>query len=228
MSLITQSPPVITIDGPSGSGKGTIAKQLADQLGYRWLDSGALYRLMALAALNHGVDLSNESVLATLAAALDVHFTVADNRIVTILEGADVSSDIRMERVSMAASKVAAIPAVREALLQRQRDFRCLPGLVAEGRDMGTTVFPDALVKVFLTASEEERAKRRFLQLQEQGVSVSLRDLLEDIRARDARDVNRTISPLLPAKDAILLDSTESSIAEVVQKILTLVRERIH
>ncbi|WP_226702667.1 (d)CMP kinase [Microbulbifer elongatus] len=228
MTDATTKAPVVTIDGPSGSGKGTIAKLLADRLGYALLDSGALYRLTALAALDAGVDLADEERLAEIAANLDIRFAIANGEVAAVLAGKDVSRDIRMERVSMAASKVAAVPAVRAALLQRQRDFRGLPGLVADGRDMGTTVFPDAPVKVFLTASAEERARRRFDQLQGRGVSVSLRDLLEDIRARDDRDMNRAASPLAPAEDAVVLDSTDIDIDGVLQKVLELVQKRIN
>ncbi|MFV8781706.1 (d)CMP kinase [Microbulbifer sp. SA54] len=224
---MTKLAPVVTIDGPSGSGKGTIAKLLADRLGYALLDSGALYRLTALAALNAGVDLADGARVADIAANLDIRFAIANGEVSAVLEGVDVSRDIRMEEVSMAASKVAAIPAVREALLQRQRDFRAAPGLVADGRDMGTTVFPDAPVKIFLTASAEERARRRYAQLQGRGVSVSLRDLLEDIRARDDRDMNRAASPLAPAEDAVVLDSTDIDIDGVLQKVLELVQQRV-
>ncbi|WP_295797961.1 (d)CMP kinase [uncultured Microbulbifer sp.] len=227
MNQATSPTPVVTIDGPSGSGKGTIAKLVADKLGYALLDSGALYRLTALAALNAGVDLSDEARLAELAANLDIRFDIANGEVSAVMGGEDVSRDIRMERVSMAASKVAAVPAVRQALLQRQRDFRAAPGLVADGRDMGTTVFPDAPVKIFLTASAEERARRRFAQLQGRGVSVSLRDLLEDIRARDDRDMNRAASPLAPAEDAVVLDSTDIDIDGVLTKVLELVHQRI-
>ncbi|MCA0892203.1 (d)CMP kinase [Microbulbifer agarilyticus] len=226
-STSTLPAPVVTIDGPSGSGKGTIAKLLADKLGFSLLDSGALYRLTALAALDAGADLEDESAVASIAANLDIRFAIAGGEVSAVLAGEDVSRDIRMERVSMAASKVAALPAVRDALLQRQRDFRALPGLVADGRDMGTTVFPDAPVKVFLTASAEERARRRFDQLQGRGVSVSLRDLLEDIRARDDRDMNRAASPLAPAEDAVVLDSTDIDIDGVLRKVLELVQKNI-
>lgn len=227
MSDSNRLPLVVTIDGPSGSGKGTIAKLLADRLGFTLLDSGALYRAAALAALNRAVDLADEEALTQVAKTLDVHFAVNGGQLQVLLEGREVTDDIRMERVSMAASSVAAIPGVRAALLQRQRDFRMEPGLVADGRDMGTTVFPDAPVKVFLTASAEERARRREAQLREKGVSVSLRDLLDDIRARDAQDMNRKASPLAPAEDAVELDSTGVDIEEVLRRVLSLVQERI-
>ncbi|MCU1754478.1 (d)CMP kinase [Pseudomonas helleri] len=213
--------PVITIDGPSGSGKGTVAGSLAKHLGWALLDSGALYRLLAFAAGNHGVELDNEELLSKLAAHLDVQFVGATEgkpaRI--ILEGEDVTQAIRNEVVAAGASKVAALPAVREALLQRQRAFREFPGLVADGRDMGTVVFPDAPLKIFLTASAEERARRRYLQLKAKGDDVSLSGLLDEIRARDERDTQRAIAPLKPAADAIQLDSTELSIEQVLERI---------
>lgn len=215
--------PVITIDGPSGSGKGTVAGLLARRLGWNLLDSGALYRLLAFAASNHGVDLTNEELLKALAAHLDVQFLAAEEgqlqRI--ILEGDDVSNDIRNEHVGAGASQVAALPAVREALLQRQRAFRETPGLIADGRDMGTVVFPDAPLKIFLTASAEERARRRYLQLKAKGDDVSLPSLLDEIRARDERDTQRSVAPLKPAADAIQLDSTELSIEQVLERILS-------
>ncbi|BAP41046.1 (d)CMP kinase [Pseudomonas sp. 21LCFQ02] len=215
--------PVITIDGPSGSGKGTIAGLLATQLGWCLLDSGALYRLLAFAASNHGVDLTNEEALKLLAAHLDVQFEVGDNgqqqRI--ILEGEDVTHAIRNEQVGSGASQVASLPAVRDALLQRQRAFQEQPGLVADGRDMGTVVFPDAPLKIFLTASAEERARRRYLQLKAKGDDVSLSSLLDEIRVRDERDTQRAVAPLKPAHDAIQLDSTELSIDQVLQRILS-------
>ena len=217
------SAPVITIDGPSGSGKGTVAGILAKRLGWNLLDSGALYRLLAFAAGNHGVALDNEALLEKLAAHLDVQFIGATDgkpaRI--ILEGDDVTHAIRSETVAAGASKVAALPAVRDALLQRQRAFLEFPGLVADGRDMGTVVFPDAPLKVFLTASAEERARRRYLQLKAKGDDVSLSGLLDEIRARDERDTQRAIAPLKPAADAIQLDSTELSIDQVLEKIMS-------
>ncbi len=215
---------VVTIDGPSGSGKGTICHLLAEKLGFHLLDSGALYRLTALAAIHHGVDTKNEDALEVLAGHLDVQFKVAGNDIKIVLEGEDVSRAIRKEEVGMNASIVAAYPKVRSALLARQRDFRQAPGLVADGRDMGTTVFPDAAVKIFLTASAEERADRRYKQLIDKGESVSLAALLEDIKARDERDSSRSASPLVPADDALVLDSTRMSIEEVLEAVLEAVQ----
>ena len=222
------SAPVITIDGPSGSGKGTVAGILAKRLGWNLLDSGALYRLLAFAAGNHGVALDNEALLEKLAAHLDVQFIGATDgkpaRI--ILEGDDVTHAIRSETVAAGASKVAALPAVRDALLQRQRAFLEFPGLVADGRDMGTVVFPDAPLKVFLTASAEERARRRYLQLKAKGDDVSLSGLLDEIRARDERDTQRAIAPLKPAADAIQLDSTELSVEQVLERIRSEIAQR--
>ena len=207
---------VITIDGPSGSGKGTVAALLAARLGWQLLDSGALYRLLALSAGKHGIALDDEAALQAQAAALDVVFT--GQRIV--LEGEDATDAIRNEQVGAGASKVAALPGVRAALLQRQRDFRVAPGLIADGRDMGTVVFPDAPLKVYLTASAEERARRRYLQLKDKVEGVSLPSLLEEIQARDERDMQRAVAPLKPADDAIQLDSTELSIEQVLESIL--------
>ena len=214
---------VITIDGPSGSGKGTIAGLLAKQLGWNLLDSGALYRLLAFAARNHGVDLTNEEALKLLAAHLDVQFiaAAAGQGQKIILEGEEVTDAIRNEYVGAGASQVASLPAVREALLQRQRAFREMPGLVADGRDMGTVVFPDAPLKIFLTASAEERAQRRYLQLKAKGDDVNIASLLDEIQARDERDTQRAVAPLKPAVDAIQLDSTELSIEQVLERILS-------
>ena len=220
--------PVITIDGPSGSGKGTVAALLAGKLGWNFLDSGALYRLLAFAARNHGVDLTNEEALKVLAEHLDVQFGAArdGHGMIIILEGEEVTEAIRNESVGAGASQVAALPVVRTALLQRQKAFREVPGLVADGRDMGTVVFPDAPLKIFLTASAEERARRRYLQLKARGDDVNLASLLEEIRERDERDTQRAVAPLKPADDAIPLDSTTLSIEEVLQRILSEVADR--
>ena len=225
---MTALAPIVAIDGPSGSGKGTIAGLLAQKLGWNLLDSGALYRLLAFAARNHGVDLTNEEAMKVLAAHLDVQFLASaqgqGQRI--ILEGEEVTDAIRNEVIGAGASQVASLPAVREALLQRQRAFQEMPGLVADGRDMGTVVFPDAPLKIFLTASAEERARRRYLQLKAKGDDVNLASLLDEIRARDERDTQRTVAPLKPAVDAIQLDSTELSIEQVMERILSEVANR--
>ena len=217
---------VLTVDGPGGAGKGTISRLVADRLGWNLLDSGAIYRLTALAAIRRGVAFDDEAALERLAAALDVVFLAEGDTTRVLLEGGDVSREIRTEQVGDAASQVASLPAVRQALLQRQRDFRQPPGLVADGRDMGTVVFPDAELKVFLTASPEERARRRYLQLQEAGVGASLSSLLKEIQARDARDMQRSVAPLVPADDAIELDTTSLSIPEVVERLTEWLAER--
>ncbi|EWG99479.1 (d)CMP kinase [Halomonas sp. BC04] len=217
---------VLTVDGPGGAGKGTISRLIADRLGWHLLDSGALYRLTALAAMRRDVALDDEAALERVAATLDVVFLVEGSATRVMLEEDDVSRDIRTEPVGDAASRVAALPAVRQALLQRQRDFRQPPGLVADGRDMGTVVFPDAELKVFLTASPEERARRRHLQLQETGLDASLSSLLKEIQARDARDMQRSVAPLVPADDAIELDTTSLSIPEVVERLTEWLAER--
>ena len=224
---MTAIAPVITIDGPSGAGKGTLCKAMAEALQWHLLDSGAIYRVLALAALHHHVDVTSEDALVPLAVHLDVRFVSTDGKLEVILEGEDVSGEIRTQEVANAASQVAAFPRVREALLRRQRGFRDEPGLIADGRDMGTVVFPDAPVKIFLDASSEERANRRMLQLQEKGFSVNFERLLAEIKERDDRDRNRAVAPLVPAADALVLDSTTLSIEQVIEKALQYARQKL-
>lgn len=216
---------IITVDGPSGAGKGTICQMLAARLGYHYLDSGALYRLLALAARHHKVEWDNVEDLAVLAAHMDVAFPMdfRGQSSQIVLEGEQVTDRIRSEEIGVGASLVAAIPQVRDALLERQRAFATMPGLVADGRDMGTVVFPDADIKIFLTASPEERAHRRYNQLIDKGENVSLADLVETVRSRDARDMTRDVSPLIPAKDAVLVDTTGKSVQDVFDMVLNVV-----
>lgn len=219
--------PVITIDGPSGAGKGTLCKALAEKLAWHLLDSGAIYRVLALAALHHQVDITSEDALVPLATHLDVKFAAGDTRTQVILEGEEVTAEIRTQEVSNAASKVAAFPRVREALLRRQRGFRELPGLIADGRDMGTVVFPDAPVKIFLDASPNERAQRRMQQLQASGIDVNFERLLAETVERDDRDRNRAVAPLVPAEDAFVIDSTEIDIEKVIAIALEFILQKL-
>jgi len=208
--------PVIAIDGPSASGKGTVAALAAKELGFHYLDSGAIYRVTAYAAQTRGVDLADEAGLAELARGLDLHFDGVE----VYLDGRPVGDAIRTEEAGRAASRIAALPALRAALLELQRGFRKAPGLVTDGRDMGSVVFPDATVKVFLTATAEERAQRRYKQLIEKGFDASLPALVQDLRERDARDASRASAPLHQAADAHLLDTTALTIAQAVDRVL--------
>ena len=218
--------PVVTIDGPSGSGKGTVAVRIAEKLDFTLLDSGALYRSVGIAALRGGIDLRDHQQIAELARHLNIEFGVSSPDSVW-LDGEDVSLEIRTDIGSELASQIGAIPAAREALYERQLAFRKAPGLVADGRDMGTVVFQDAIIKIYLTARPEERAQRRYKQLIDKGIDASLPDLLRDLKERDARDSERPISPLKPAKDAVVLDTTDLHIDQVVEQVLDLVSERL-
>ena len=218
---------IITVDGPSGAGKGTLCYALAEKLGYALLDSGAIYRVTALAALQRKTDLTNESALAELARHLDIQFIPQNGEVNILLAGMNVSHLIRTQEVADAASKIAVFPEVRSALLQLQQDFAKNDGLIADGRDMGTVVFPNAQVKLFLDASAEERAKRRYKQLQNKGINGNFEQILAEIKERDFRDRNREVAPLKPAYDALLLDSTTLSIGEVIDQALAYIQEKV-
>lgn len=218
--------PVVTIDGPGGAGKGTLCMLLATKLGWHLLDSGAIYRVLAVAANRREIALDDVNSLADLASKLDVRFPIENDQVLIVLDSQDVTAEIRTEATGNLASKVAAYPEVRAALLQRQQNFAQFPGLIADGRDMGTVVFPTAELKVFLDASAEERAKRRQLQLQLKGINVNFDNLLQEIQERDFRDRNRPVAPLKPADDAILIDSTSMSIDAVFNQVLQLVNQR--
>ncbi|OOF54837.1 cytidylate kinase [Rodentibacter genomosp. 2] len=217
---------IITVDGPSGAGKGTLCYALAEKLGYALLDSGAIYRVTALAALKSAVDLSDEFALAELARNLDIQFIPRDGEVNILLNGENVSRLIRIQETADVASKIAVFPQVRAALLQLQRDFAKNNNLIADGRDMGTVVFPNAQIKLFLDASAEERAKRRYKQLQSKGISGNFAQILVEIKERDFRDRNREVAPLKPAEDALLLDSTTLSIDDVIAQAMAYIQQR--
>lgn len=220
--------PVITVDGPSGTGKGTVSQRLSEVLQWHFLDSGALYRVLALAAKQHGVVLDNEAALEVLAAHLDVQFKLHDSEQTRIiLEGTDVTETIRSEECGSLASQIGAFPKVRLALLERQRAFREDPGLVTDGRDMGTVVFPDAILKIYLKADDEERAIRRYQQLKRKGMHTNLSDVLKELKIRDTRDKERAVSPLRPAQEAVIIDTTGLSVEQVLANVLELARMRI-
>lgn len=221
-------PPVITIDGPSGSGKGTISRMLARELGFHFLDSGALYRLLAYAAEQRGVALDDEAALARLSADMDIRFPADGRDDEVLLDGENVGLAIRTEAAGAGASQVAALPAVRAALLERQRAFRTAPGLVADGRDMGTVVFPDAEAKIFLTATSEERARRRCNQLKEKNIKSDYNAILADIQARDRRDSQRAVAPLAPAADAVVVDTSELDIDATMQRVRDLLKNLLN
>ncbi len=217
---VEEFPPVITFDGPSGTGKGTISRQLAKKLGWHYLDSGSLYRILAYSALLKSIDLENEAKLQDLAYSLDAHFTEEEDTTCIFLSGENITSAIRTEQCGITASKIAVLPLVRHALLEKQRAFRQWPGLVTDGRDMGTVIFPDANLKFFLQATSDERAKRRFNQLKKQGVHASLAEILRDLIQRDARDQERNTAPLKPADDALVIDTTHLDVEQVLSQVM--------
>lgn len=225
MNVAADSVPVITIDGPSGSGKGTVSKRIATELGWHFLDSGALYRLLACAAQRDGVGLDDAAGLAELAGRINGQFGVTPDGVEVVrLDGADVTQVLRTETTGNAASRLAALPEVRTALLAWQRRFRRRPGLVADGRDMGTVVFPDAGLKIFLNARPEVRAARRHKQLKDKGIEVPIEEIVEEVRARDLRDSSREVAPLLPAADALVIDNSDQDIAVTVAEIIQRIR----
>lgn len=217
---MTAAVPVIAVDGPGGAGKGTVCRAVAMKLGWHLLDSGALYRLVALAAADRGIDLADEAAVADVAAGLSVEFGSAGDDERVLLDGVDVTAAIRSEAAGLGASAVARLPAVRRALVGRQRAFRRLPGLVADGRDMGSMIFPDAALKIYLTASVEERARRRHKQLKEKGIDVSLPALTRELVQRDQQDSSRSVAPLKPCQDARVLDTTGMDVDQVVARVL--------
>lgn len=227
MKKTEQNIPIITIDGPSGSGKGTLCHIIADKLNWHMLDSGAIYRVLAYAAFLENVPFDDEPALVELAKRIPIQFIPKPDGLThVLLNNQDVSKDIRTEENSIRASKISAYPKVRAALTQKQRDFCQSPGLVTDGRDMGTVIFPNAQLKIFLVASPEERAKRRYQQLKKQGINVNLAQVLDELLARDQRDQARSASPLKPADDAIMLDTTKLSINQVVDEVVVLAQAR--
>ncbi|MBI0112808.1 MULTISPECIES: (d)CMP kinase [unclassified Gilliamella] len=224
---MTKNIPVIAVDGPSGVGKGTLCQALANHFNWHLLDSGAIYRVLALAALNKNIALDDINQLTELALNLPLTFDSSHDEVKALLAGVDVSKEIRTEQTGGAASKVAAINEVRTALLQRQRDFRQLPGLIADGRDMGTVVFSDAPVKIFLDASAQSRAERRMKQLQDKQIHAKFPEILQEITARDERDRNRAVAPLKPAVDALIIDTTSLSIEDVFNQAIMYIKEKL-
>lgn len=226
--MFNKNIPVITLDGPSGTGKGTLCYLLAHHLKWNMLDSGAIYRVLAYSALKQKIEFKNVAQLTLLARSLDLHFEYSSDSLPqAILDNQNISALIRSEQCGQAASQIAAIPEVRQALLERQRNFAQPPGLVTDGRDMGTVVFPQAILKIFLYASEEERANRRYLQLKEKGINVSLAQVMEELDKRDTRDTARTYAPLKPAPDAVKIDTTGISIVQVFHNVLELIDKRL-
>ncbi len=215
--------PVLTIDGPSGAGKGTISRLVAKKLGWNYLDSGSIYRSLAIALLQQGVDLADEAAIVKVAETMDLAFECGDALVVK-LNGIDITAQLGLESTGNTASIIAVLPEVRRVLLQKQQDFRQFPGLVADGRDMGTVVFPDAKNKVFLTATAEERARRRYKQLKEKGIDANLTCLIDDIEARDRRDTERATAPLAMAENALYIDSSNMTIDSVIEDVLNLIR----
>ncbi|KXJ44197.1 MAG: (d)CMP kinase [Cycloclasticus sp.] len=224
---MTQLIPILTIDGPSGSGKGSISKRVSEQLGWHYLDSGSLYRALGIAAIKHKVDIDNEGALVELISRINLEFKRTDQGDWgVLLNGEEVRSLLATEEVGQLASKIAVFEKVREGLLAKQRAFHIMPGLVADGRDMGSVVFPNAAHKVYLTASADERGKRRYKQLIEKGINANLSDVIQDIEQRDERDKNRATSPLVVPKDAVYIDSSHKTIDEVVQQVLSLLKNK--
>ncbi len=215
--------PVLTIDGPSGAGKGTVSRALAQQLRWHYLDSGSIYRSLAIAALAQSVELTEVEAVVAVAQTMQLKF-ICQQQLQVYLNGTDITHQLASETTGNAASIIAAYPAVRAVLLQKQQQFKQAPGLVADGRDMGTVVFPDARYKVYLTASSEERAKRRYKQLIKKGISANLDQITQEIQARDTRDQERTVAPLVAASDALIIDSSALSIAQVIEVVLSLIR----